>query len=51
LSFPHFDIPGFEARGDTIVVPGSYPSKGTGELGAFFYDSEGNLMGLAQATG
>ena len=51
LTFAHFDIPGFEARGDTIVVPGNYPSKGTGELGAFFYDSEGNLMGLAQATG
>lgn len=51
LTFAHFDIPGFEARGDTVVVPGNYPSKGTGELGAFFYDSEGNLIGLAQATG
>ncbi|HXD65422.1 MAG TPA: VOC family protein [Solirubrobacteraceae bacterium] len=51
LTFAHFDIPGFKARGDTVVVPGNYPSKGTGELGAFFYDSEGNLIGLAQATG
>jgi catechol 2,3-dioxygenase-like lactoylglutathione lyase family enzyme len=51
LTFTRFDIPGFEARGDTIVVPGNYPSKGTGELGAFFYDSEGNLLGLAQPTG
>jgi hypothetical protein len=25
-----------------------YPSKGTGELGTFFYDSEGNLIGIAQ---
>ena len=49
--FTRFDIPGFEARGDAIVVPGNYPSKGTGELGAFFYDSEGNLLGLAQPTG
>ena len=24
--------------------------KGTGELGAFFLDSEGNLIGLGQAT-
>ena len=51
LTFTRFDIPGFEARGDSIVVPGNYPSKGTGELGAFFYDSEGNLLGLAQPTG
>jgi hypothetical protein len=26
----------------------NYPSKGTAELGTFFYDSEGNLLGLAQ---
>jgi catechol 2,3-dioxygenase-like lactoylglutathione lyase family enzyme len=51
LPFTRFDIPGFQARGDAIVVPGNYPSKGTGELGAFFYDSEGNLLGLAQPTG
>jgi catechol 2,3-dioxygenase-like lactoylglutathione lyase family enzyme len=51
LSFAHFDLPGFEVRGDTFAVPGNYPSKGTGELGAFFYDSEGNLLGLAQPTG
>jgi hypothetical protein len=28
--------------------PDNYPSKGTGELGTFFYDSEGNLIGIAQ---
>lgn len=28
----------------------NYPSKGTGERGTFFFDSEGNLIGLAQAT-
>ena len=37
--------------GDMIVVPDNYPSKGSGELGAFFYDSEGNLLALGQATG
>jgi catechol 2,3-dioxygenase-like lactoylglutathione lyase family enzyme len=46
--FERFDMPGVEARGDTIAVPGNYPSKGTGELGTFFYDSEGNLIGIAQ---
>jgi catechol 2,3-dioxygenase-like lactoylglutathione lyase family enzyme len=48
LSFERFDMPGFEVRGDAIVAPDNYPSKGTGELGTFFYDSEGNLIGIAQ---
>jgi catechol 2,3-dioxygenase-like lactoylglutathione lyase family enzyme len=48
VSFERFDLPGFEAAGDTITAPDNYPSKGTGELGAFFYDSEGNLVGIAQ---
>jgi catechol 2,3-dioxygenase-like lactoylglutathione lyase family enzyme len=46
--FERFEMPGFDARGDAIAAPDNYPSKGTGELGAFFYDSEGNLIGLAQ---
>jgi catechol 2,3-dioxygenase-like lactoylglutathione lyase family enzyme len=48
VSFERFDMPGFEAHGDAIAVPDNYPSKGTGELGTFFYDSEGNLIGIAQ---
>ncbi len=50
LRFERFDVPGFEARGDVVVVPNNYPSKGTGELGAFFRDSEGNLLAIGQAT-
>jgi catechol 2,3-dioxygenase-like lactoylglutathione lyase family enzyme len=50
LRFERFDIPGFDARGDVVVVPNNYPSKGTGELGAFFRDSEGNLLAIGQAT-
>jgi catechol 2,3-dioxygenase-like lactoylglutathione lyase family enzyme len=50
LAFERFEMPGVEAHGDTIVVPNNYPSKGTRELGTFFYDSEGNLMGIAQAV-
>jgi catechol 2,3-dioxygenase-like lactoylglutathione lyase family enzyme len=46
--FERFDMPGFEVDGDTITAPNNYPSKGTAELGAFFYDSEGNLIGIAQ---
>ena len=48
VRFEHFEMPGFDVRGDTIVAPDNYPSKGTGELGTFFYDSEGNLIGIAQ---
>src|SRR5689334_16323833 len=46
--FERFDMPGFGASSDTIAAPDNYPSKGTGELGAFLYDSEGNLIGIAQ---
>jgi catechol 2,3-dioxygenase-like lactoylglutathione lyase family enzyme len=48
VAFERYEMPGFEARGDAIVAPGNYPSKGTGELGTFFYDSEGNLIAIAQ---
>ncbi len=34
-----------------VTAPDNYPSKGTGERGAFLYDSEGNLLGIGQATG
>jgi catechol 2,3-dioxygenase-like lactoylglutathione lyase family enzyme len=48
VTFERFELSGFDARGDTIAAPDNYPSKGTGELGTFFYDSEGNLIGIAQ---
>jgi catechol 2,3-dioxygenase-like lactoylglutathione lyase family enzyme len=50
VEFEAFDIAGFEVEDDIVVVPGNYPSKGRGERGAFFRDSEGNLLGIAQAT-
>jgi catechol 2,3-dioxygenase-like lactoylglutathione lyase family enzyme len=48
LTFERFGMPGFGDGGDTIAAPDNYPSKGTGELGTFFFDSEGNLIGLGQ---
>lgn len=48
VTFERYDMPGFEMQGDTIAAPDNYPSKGTGELGTYFYDSEGNLIGIAQ---
>jgi hypothetical protein len=50
VQFEPFDIAGFEVRDDIVTVPDNYPSKGTGERGAFFRDSEGNLLAIAQAT-
>ncbi len=46
--FERFEMAGFDVRDDTIAAPDNYPSKGTGELGTFFYDSERNLIGIAQ---
>jgi catechol 2,3-dioxygenase-like lactoylglutathione lyase family enzyme len=50
VTFEAVEVPGCETQGEMVVVPNNYPSKGSGELGAFFYDSEGNLLTLGQAT-
>jgi catechol 2,3-dioxygenase-like lactoylglutathione lyase family enzyme len=50
VTFEPVEVQGFERHGEMVVVPSNYPSKGSGELGAFFYDSEGNLLALGQAT-
>jgi catechol 2,3-dioxygenase-like lactoylglutathione lyase family enzyme len=49
LEFEPFDIAGFDVEDDIVVVPDNYPSKGRGERGAFFRDSEGNLLSIGQA--
>ena len=50
LELEVFDMPGFEVEDGVITVPDNYPSKGSGEVGAFFRDSEGNLLALGQPT-
>jgi alpha-D-ribose 1-methylphosphonate 5-triphosphate synthase subunit PhnI len=50
LRFEAVDVPHFNVEGDIVTVPGNYPGKGRGERGAFFRDSEGNLLALGQAT-
>lgn len=50
VEFEEVDVPGFTVEGEIVTVPGNYPSKGRGERGAFFRDSEGNLLALGQAT-
>jgi catechol 2,3-dioxygenase-like lactoylglutathione lyase family enzyme len=51
VAFEEVDLPGFEVEDGIARVEGNYPSKGSGERGAWFRDSEGNLLGLAQPVG
>ncbi|MCX4825537.1 VOC family protein [Streptomyces sp. NBC_01142] len=50
--FEEVDLPGLTTVGGIAEVEGNYPSKGaTGERGAWFRDSEGNMLGLGQPVG
>ena len=46
--FEEYDLPGLETINGIAEIEGNYPSKGAGERGAWFRDSEGNLLGLGQ---
>ena len=47
--FEEYDVPGLKTIDGVAEVAGNYPSKGgTGELAAWFRDSEGNLIGIGQ---
>lgn len=52
LEFESLDVDGFaldlDVTDDVVTVPDNYPSKGRGERGAFFRDSEGNLLAIGQ---
>ena len=48
--FEEYDLPGFGTVDGIAEITGNYPSKGTGELGAWFRDSEGNLLGIGQSV-
>jgi hypothetical protein len=48
--FEEYDLPGLKTVDGIAEVQGNYPSKGgKGEKGAWFRDSEGNLLGIEQA--
>ncbi len=49
--FEAYDAPGIATVDGIAEVEGNYPSKGTDERGAWFRDSEGNLLALGQPTG
>ena len=46
--FEEYDAPGLKTVNGVADIAGNYPSKGVGERGAWFRDSEGNLLGLGQ---
>ncbi|MFC8966961.1 MULTISPECIES: VOC family protein [unclassified Streptomyces] len=47
--FEEVDLPALRTRGGIAEVEGNYPSKGArGERGAWFHDSEGNLIGVGE---
>jgi hypothetical protein len=47
--FEEYDLPGLTTVDGIATVAGNYPSKGgKGERGAWFRDSEGNMLGMGQ---
>ncbi|MEU6066978.1 VOC family protein [Streptomyces sp. NPDC047082] len=47
--FEDVDLPGLRTRDGIADIEGNYPSKGArGERGAWFRDSEGNMIGIGQ---
>src|SRR5919112_55306 len=50
--FEEYDLPGLTTVDGIADIEGNYPSKGgVGERGAWFRDSEGNMLGVGQALG
>jgi catechol 2,3-dioxygenase-like lactoylglutathione lyase family enzyme len=47
VEFEEYDLPGLRTVDGIAEIRGNYPSKGIGERGAWFRDSEGNLLGIA----
>jgi hypothetical protein len=48
VAFEEYDLAGLKTVNGIAEIAGNYPSKGVGEKGAWFKDSEGNLLGLGQ---
>jgi len=50
VEFDDVDAPGMRTVEKIADIDGNYPSKGTAERGAWFRDSEGNLIGIGQTV-
>jgi catechol 2,3-dioxygenase-like lactoylglutathione lyase family enzyme len=46
--FEEYDVPGLKTVDGIADIDGNYPSKGSAERGAWFRDSEGNMLGIGQ---
>jgi|SRR5919198_1832850 catechol 2,3-dioxygenase-like lactoylglutathione lyase family enzyme len=46
--FEEVDLPGFRTVDGIADIEGNYPSVGVAERGAWFRDSEGNVLGIGQ---
>jgi catechol 2,3-dioxygenase-like lactoylglutathione lyase family enzyme len=46
--FEEYDEGPLRTHEGVATIAGNYPSKGQGEYGAWFRDSEGNMLGLGQ---
>ena len=46
--FEEVEVPGLKTVDGIAEVAGNYPSKGTGEKGAWFRDSEGNMLAIGE---
>jgi catechol 2,3-dioxygenase-like lactoylglutathione lyase family enzyme len=46
--FEEYDLPGLTTVDGIADIEGNYPSKGSGERGAWFRDSEGNVLGIGE---
>jgi catechol 2,3-dioxygenase-like lactoylglutathione lyase family enzyme len=52
VTFEEYDLPGLRTVDGVAMIEGNYPSRGgVGEKGAWFRDSEGNLLGIGQRLG
>jgi catechol 2,3-dioxygenase-like lactoylglutathione lyase family enzyme len=49
VEFEEYDFPGLTTVDGIADIEGNYPSKGSRERGAWFRDSEGNLLGIGQS--
>lgn len=47
--FEEYDLPGIKTVNGIAKISGNYPSRGTIEKGAWFKDSEGNLLAIGQS--
>jgi catechol 2,3-dioxygenase-like lactoylglutathione lyase family enzyme len=48
VAFEEYDLPGLKTVNGIAEIEGNYPSKGVGEKGSWFKDSEGNLLSIGQ---